>query len=63
MPRGDIRYEYTHEIPADVSIWGGKEIPRGRRISIMFRDKLLTQTQDDDVRLFKLTEDGAVRLG
>jgi alkylated DNA repair protein alkB family protein 7 len=61
--QGDIRYEYTHEIPANESLWGQEKIPRDRRISIMFRDELPAQANPGDgVRLFKLTEDGAISL-
>lgn len=61
--RGDVRYEYTHEIPANESVWDEERIPRERRISIMFRDVLpAEQNSDDGVRVFKLTEDGAISL-
>lgn len=35
-----IRYQFTHEITTNPSqrIWQGEEVPRSRRISLMFRD-------------------------
>lgn len=60
--RGDIRYEYTHEIPANQSVWGEQIIPRERRVSIMFRDKLLNNQLHDEVKVFKLTEDLDINL-
>ncbi|KAM8982759.1 LOW QUALITY PROTEIN: alpha-ketoglutarate-dependent dioxygenase alkB homolog 7, mitochondrial [Ara ararauna] len=37
--RGAARYEFTHEILPDAQSWfGGRRVPRGRRISIIYRN-------------------------
>eukprot|EP01122_Echinamoeba_exundans_P014731 TRINITY_DN6727_c0_g2_i1.p1 TRINITY_DN6727_c0_g2~~TRINITY_DN6727_c0_g2_i1.p1 ORF type:complete len:237 (+),score=23.30 TRINITY_DN6727_c0_g2_i1:177-887(+) len=36
--RRSARYDFSHAIPANQSVWRGEVIPRERRISIMFRD-------------------------
>ncbi|KAG5187259.1 hypothetical protein JKP88DRAFT_307445 [Tribonema minus] len=45
MLQGDARYRCTHEVsPADADgavTWHGKAYPRGRRISLIFRDALV----------------------
>ena len=40
MMRGAARYDYTHEIHGGSETWpvDGREVHRGRRISLMFRD-------------------------
>ncbi|KAJ3090831.1 Alpha-ketoglutarate-dependent dioxygenase alkB 7, mitochondrial [Quaeritorhiza haematococci] len=42
LQRNALRYSFTHEIPEDRSLhsFRGKEVLRGRRISIMFRDEM-----------------------
>jgi hypothetical protein len=44
--RKSTRYEYTHEIPANESLWKGQVIKRDRRISIMFRDEVFNKEYD-----------------
>jgi len=38
--KGSARYDYTHEILADhVSVFQGERVPRGRRISVIMRNR------------------------
>ncbi|CAM0141414.1 unnamed protein product [Umbelopsis sp. WA50703] len=39
IQRDSVRYAFTHEITFDNSTWNGEQIDRGRRISLLFRDK------------------------
>ena len=44
--RGEARYEWSHAVPPDLSVWRGAHddeaattAPRGRRIAMIFRDR------------------------